>query len=199
MSSTITSYADRFRALPRAGQWAVIAGVGLVGFLLWEATISQWSQEISKQADTMLSKVAQIRAGAKVTDDLEHMGEVIVGLGPVQTPDTQAEGAAKLNRVVNDVLKRHSVSNQSFDMRIRGKLPPTALTGVTDGKRLDRLVGDLKFTAAPTEALAVIAELESSPEIEAINTVRITKDAAQKVKVNLTVESWVISLDKGTR
>lgn len=195
MSSNLTQYADRFRALPRAGQWASIAGVGILGFLLWDATISQWARDIDDSADIMLANVAQIREGAKVRDDFERLGEVIVALGPAEKPDTQAEGAAKLNRVVNDVLKRHSVSNQSFDMRLRGKLPPAALAGITQGNRLDRLVGDLKFTATPAEALAVIAELESSPEIESINMVRITKDAAQKVKVNLTVESWVISTD----
>lgn len=199
MSSTYAQYADRFRALPRAMQWALVAVVGIGGFLLWDATINQWSQQINRSADAILANVSQIRAGTEVTTDFERMTEVIVGLGPVELPDTPSEGETKLNRVVNDVLKRHTVSNTSFDMRLRGKLPPNALAGVTGGARVDRLVGDLKFTASPAEALAVIAELESSPEIEAVNTVRMTKDAAQKVKVNLTLESWVISQDKGTR
>ena len=42
------------------------------------------------------------------------------------------------------------------------------------------------------DAIAIISELESSPEVESITSVRMTKDANRKVKVNLSLEAWVL-------
>ncbi|MCZ6494322.1 MAG: hypothetical protein O6933_09610, partial [Planctomycetota bacterium] len=60
--------------------------------------------------------------------------------------------------------------------------------------------GDFRFDAAPDEAIAIIAELESSPMIEAISSVRITRvSGTRKVTVDLTVEAWIVSAEPRRR
>ena len=65
---------------------------------------------------------------------------------------------------------------------------------------MERITGDLRFDASPTEAIAIIAELEASPTIEAVSDVRMTlQGGRQKVRVDLTVESWIVSSGRRSR
>ncbi|MHC4306938.1 MAG: hypothetical protein ACYSW2_21040, partial [Planctomycetota bacterium] len=102
---------------------------------------------------------------------------------------------------VNEVLKQHRVSDDSFNYRGPEKLPRGTLAQILrSGQRVERVTGDLRFDASPTEAIAIIAELESSPTIEAVSDVRMTlQGGRQKVRVDLTVESWIVSSERRSR
>jgi len=99
------------------------------------------------------------------------------------------------------VLKRHRVSDDSFNYRGPEKLPRGTLSKILrTSQRAERITGDLRFDAAPTEAIAIIAELEATPTIEAVSDVRMTlQGGRQKVRVDLTVESWIISSERRSR
>ena len=196
MTTAAPTTFDRFRQWPRAMQWALLAALGLAMFMLWDRVLSRLTAEMEKKADAIVTQAAEIRHASSIVSDLQsRYSDAVQGIGPVGVLVSAAKGADELDEVVNTVLKKHaSVSNQSFDMRAKGKLPPG--TVVAD-KRLDRLTCDLKFLATPEDTTAIIAELESSPVITSINTVRIVRDANRKVKVNLTIESWVYSSDTG--
>jgi hypothetical protein len=192
MTSATVQLVDRYRALPRALQWGVLTVIGVAAFLLWDATIRPLTDDLDRQAASIEADVGRIRAGESIAEDFNKVARVVECLGPVAKPGGQGDGADDLTRIVNDVIKKRAVSDWSFDMRLQGKLPTGALASIGDGKRLERLAGDLRFTATTEDAMAVIAELESSPEIESIKSLRVTKDANRKVKVNLSLESWVL-------
>ncbi len=65
---------------------------------------------------------------------------------------------------------------------------------------MERISGDLKFEARPEAALSIISELEDSPAIESITSVRLSTEAGPgKVRVDLTLEAWVVGSDQRSR
>lgn len=184
---------DRFRALPRAIQWAAIAALGMVLFLAWDWYIAPAADRWNKEADAIQNRVHEVRAVQDATSDVGTIRGLVTNLGPVEPPTGESIGAAQFNNVVNQVIKKHGATNDSLGLRSKGKLPKTALPSFARGKRIERWTGDLKFDATPSAAAAIIADLEASPDIEAIESVRISRDAQGKVKVHLAIEAWVLS------
>jgi len=195
--SELDTAIQRYRQAPRVVQWALLATAGLVLYFAWEKGIYPITARWNRDAVAIESKVTQVRASGALADDLLKMKPLVTGIGPVSVPAGESAGFAAFTDVVNTVLEEHRIGdqNRSFDLRSRGNLPKTALTSMNQGKRVERLTGDLKFNATPEEAIAVIAALESSPDIEQINSVRITKDAGGKVKVQLALEAWVLAAE----
>ena len=56
---------------------------------------------------------------------------------------------------------------------------------------------DLQFEAAPEEVMQVVSDLESSPWIDAITSLRLTKSEPRMIRVNLSLEAWVLARDRG--
>ena len=186
---------QQFRQMPRVMQWVAVAAAGLVLFVIWDQAIRPQTEAWGKQADVIQSNVAKVRASETVARDLRLSEPLVKALGPVRVPVPIAEGSRMFNDVVLGVLEKHGVT-PNFSVRSRGKLPKTSLTEVTSGsKRIDRLTGDLKFDATPAAAVAIISELESSPHIESIGSLRMVRDTGGRVKVQLTIEAWTLATD----
>jgi hypothetical protein len=190
------SLSDRFRQWPRAIQWAVLALVAIGMFFLWDTYLKKFQENIGRAADSIETQAGEIRKASEVVRSLQNNREVVEGLGAVAKPKDAAKGTRELQDTINEILKKHPISGQELDLRTKGRLPPGTLTSVTS-RRLDRLNVDLKFIATPEDAAAIIADLESSPVIASVNTVRLVKDANRKIKVNLSIESWVESSEAG--
>lgn len=192
---------DRFRGLPRAGRWAVAAALAVALFLLWDAGIRPLTESWNDRADQVLANAGEAGNSRRRLQQLRETKEPILALGAVERPGGESEGNRDLHAVVNNVLKRRKVSRDSFNYRGASKLPRGTLQKVIHPKkRLERITGDLRFDATPEEALAIIADLEGSPEIEAISSVRITRQAGpRKVTVDLTVEAWIESFERPSR
>ena len=194
MTKTQTIW-NRFRQLPRAVQWAGLAAIGIGFFLLYDQHVRPITTTWHDHADEMLKEVGEAARSENRSRQLRAMQEPILGLGAVETPGNEARGSNALNDAVNEVLKRHSVSRDSFNLRGATRLPRNTLSQIIQPNQLvQRITGDFRFDAAPDEAVAIIAELESSPVIEAISSVRITRvSGTRKVTVDLTVEAWIVS------
>ena len=54
---------DRFRALPRAAQWAAWAGAATVVTLVWSGPIMVRTSEWNARADRMLARIAEGKKG----------------------------------------------------------------------------------------------------------------------------------------
>jgi hypothetical protein len=199
--STMRNLWQRYRRLPRAGQWAVAALVGIVLFVIWNDLVLAQAAAWNEQADKLLADAREAAGGERRRDRMQGLRNTIRGLGPVQRPGTEAQPDLALNDAVNAILKRHAVSHDSFNYRGPEKLPRGTLAQMLrPGRRVERITGDLRFDASPTEAMAIIAELEASPTIVALSDVRMTLQAGrQKVRVDLTVESWIESSETRRR
>lgn len=204
MSEGNLTLLNRFLALPRAIQWALLAALGIVLFFAWDSQLAPMSARLDRESNEIQAQVDAIRRNRELAEALtrvdrasrpQGLGAVVVGLGQVKTPRSAAEGTRAVTDVVNRLMKDHSISDQDFSLRTRGKLPKNVLVQVLNNKRAERLTGELKFSARPEVALAILAELETSPDIEQVASVRMTKDSGGKVKVQFTLEAWVISVD----
>ena len=201
MSSEQTRW-QRFRRLPRALQWAVYAAVGMGGFVVVNDHVWKQAAEWRRQADSIQADLQDVHDGRSIADKLLKMQDTIVAHGPVSIPDSDdAEaGSDAFNATVTAVLKAHSVRNDSFDRRDLSKLKLDHASFVPAGQEAHYISGDLRFEASPDEAVAVIAELESSPDIEAVTSVRMTRPgSARRVKVQVTLEAWVLTASKSSK
>jgi hypothetical protein len=189
---------QRYRQLPRAGRWAITALVAVAVFLVWNDYVLTLAAVWNERADELLADVREVKGDVRREARLRAAEDAIRALGPVQGPGTQSEAAAAVNDAVNEILKRHSVSDDRFDYRGAGRLPRGTLSDVVrSGQQVQRITGDLRFDASADEAVAIIAELEDSPRIEAVSDVHIRREAgAGKVRVDLTVEAWFVSFEQ---
>jgi hypothetical protein len=195
MTAATSTFIERFRQWPRAMQWAAIAGAIVAAFFLMDSFVWPLASAWSERADNIQRGVSEVRADAALAGRFEAIKNTVKSLGPVELPETEAEGNAALNDIYNSVRKNHQISNDSFEVRKSASISGTPLAGISKGKSVSRLTGELKFESTPEVAMAIITELESSPMIESISSVRITRDAQPKVKVQLTIEAWVYAAD----
>ena len=61
------------------------------------------------------------------------------------------------------------------------------------GKVIEQVIGDIRFEATQENVLKVISQLESSPWIDAVSDVRLTKQDGRMIRVDLSVEAWVVA------
>ena len=191
------TWSQRFSELPRAARWALIGAVTFIG--LWFCTNYLWkvADEWNDKADRIRSQVRQAtRANSGLERFDDRMKDLISGVGPVVKPTTEAHANKALTQSVNAILKLHSVSNDDFKIRPPARLPTGTLQKIVQGRnqRVERLTGDLRFDATPAHTLAIIAELESSEDIESVSHVRLNKlPGTRKLSVQLRVEAWILS------
>jgi len=200
MSDAPNSMLVRFLALPRAVQWALLAAIGVGLFLVWDSWIAPLKDDLDKKSSLIEAQVREIRGGRDLVDVLNkpELKNVVIGVGTVKPPRSPSTGTRAFTDVVNALMRKHGITDQDFSLRTRGKLQKNALVQVLNGKRGERLTGELKFYAKPEVAMAILSELEASPDIEQVANVRLTKDQAGKIKVQYTLEAWVIASEGGT-
>lgn len=181
---------SKFSTMPRTIQWLAVAAVAVLLFLVWDTYLEPWTAKINTNADITENNIREIRSVQQKAMNNRQMEQLITTIGPVRFPESEALSSAAAQQAVNSLLAKHgALKGSSFSVR-SGVLPRKVLEGVATA-RLERLTGDLKFEATPEKAAAIIAELEASPNVEAITSLRMTKDTGGKVKVNLALEAWV--------
>ena len=185
---------DRYRAYPRAMQWALGAAVGIIVFLAWSDLVQSQTAEWNDQADRLLANAREV-VRIEQRRVMPKTLATIRGVGPVLTPRHHAEAGSMLTHIEDEVIRKHGATKDNFSLRQSVKLKRGTLEEIVGtGGRVEKLTADLRFTATPQAATAIVAELESRPEIEAISSLRITRHAgATRVTVDLVLDAWVQS------
>lgn len=191
----------QFRALPRSMQWALIAAVGFALFFMWYEVVRPISDDWKAAADEKQANLAEVRQSSQLSAELESRTnrDLVAAFGPVEIPGSEAEGKRGITADINEILRNYSVSGDSLDLRPSGRLRKGSLPSIARGKKVTRLRGDLRFDADVEDAMAIIAELESSPKIESITSVRLNKLAQRRLQVYLIIDAWVLSADDSRR
>lgn len=186
--------ADRMRTMPRALVWGIWAAVLMIVFFIWDSTIAPISQELSSRIETKQSQIETVRAGTRVSAELQAIKDTVVAVGPIELPGTETAGRDALAKAINDILndKSFGISEDDWEMRTSGRVN-AKLTGVPPRNQIQRLAGEFKFQTSPEQAAEVIAALESNPDIELISRLRLTRLSDRKVEVNVTLETWVLN------
>ena len=195
MNDSPTTMWQKFSKLPRAAQWAVIAAVSLITYLAYTDYVLAFANDWNTKADVIEARIQDAQDKSKWINGITGMSSLIRGLGPVEEPQKDIDAAsAALTQTINAILKDHSVTDDDFKASPPSRLPPQTLTKLTEGtnNRVESLSVVLKFDASVQTTLAIISELESSPDIESVSDVHLTKlPAARKLSVRLIVVAWV--------
>ena len=187
---------QQYQKMSRAMRLATLAALALGLYFVWDNAIRPITNGLKDDANKIARNVSELHRIEAEAVKLRDLKKTLVwNIGPVRPPAAVAEGSKKFNDVVLEVLQKHSATNTNFSSRTGNKLPRTAMAAYANGKRIDRLTGDIKFDASPEKAAAIIAELEASPHIESISSLRIVRDTGRKVRVTLTIETWVLATE----
>jgi hypothetical protein len=194
MSQTGQNLLRQFMAMSRPLQVGVI-GIGMIVlYVVIHDYIWTLADDWNDQSNRISSVIGESRRHLKeLSGDAQKLVAVY---GPVEPPSSESAGSQQLAKAVNDIIKAQGskVINFSYKAQDGAKLPREALKGMEEvpGQRFDRLRAEVKFDGTTEVVAAVLSELESHPEIEAIGSLRIVRhDQPPKVTVNLTVEAWV--------
>ena len=193
-SSTWQTRWQQFQTLPRAIRWLVLTVAAVVAFIVVNDYIWGLSRLWNDKAAALESKIVAAGDIDERERQADTMAAAIVALGPVELPGNLAESREAVTSVVNEVmLKYRTVSDWRFDPKGAATMPEV-LRKIMPGKKVERISGELRFDASVEDAMAIIADFESRPEIEAVTTVRMVRQTSiKKLRVNLTIDAWVVS------
>ena len=182
-------------------QWSIGAAVVAVLFLVWNDFVVRLTDEWDLRAQRMLANVERAAGDTQRLQSLGRLRPVVLGLGPLDEPGSESDAEKRLNMAINEVLKEHTVLKDSFNYRGPSKLRRGTLSRViAPGQQVEHITGDLRFDATPETAAKVIAQLEASADIDAISSLRMTRQAGpRRITVVLTVEAWIVTAERRAR
>ncbi len=194
-STAKPTLANRWKALPVRWRWISAAAAATIVFILYSDFVwpiaEKWNAE-SDRIEAILGRAEGNREQLPASIEA-----AVEALGPIRIPGTEAEGSLALAETITAAIGRHPVSNFSFDARAGSRLPPAALREIVSGtgERIERVVGEVGFSATPEQAAEILAALESSPDIESVSRLRMVRSPQldRKVDVKLTVEAWILT------
>ena len=118
----------------------------------------------------------------------------VSSFGEVELPREKSVGATAMTEEIQDILSRHRVQNDEYTRTKTNRMKSGSLPGISSsGEQIEQVIGDIRFEATQEEVLKVISELESSPWIDAVSNLRLTKQDGRMIRVDLSVEAWVVS------
>lgn len=184
--------AARWNALSLRDRWVL----GLFGAFLAVVVLNQypwqWARDWEAKGDRIEAALDRYsQRGNLVNNELVRAVSVF---GPVEPPGQGDQDRIELGNAINDILKKHHVNGSSFESRTGQRLRDSD-SAAFGGGGLERIQADVKFDVAPEVLPKVLADLESSPAIETISTLRLQRvaDASKRIQVQATVEAWVIA------
>lgn len=183
--SSLEKVIQQVRQMPRATQWAVYALLGLFLFLIWDQVVWPLTNDWKQRADAIHNDVRQVKTSQELLEQFQSLQSQIIALGEVKLPGDKARRISAVQSSVNEILRKHSVSEQSFSIT-DGRVKRGTLASVSGIRKLGAIKGELQFTSTPEIAAAIIAQLESDENIEFISVIRFTKAPGKKVKVTGT-------------
>jgi len=182
---------DRIASYPRAIQWAIWTTVGTVAFLMWDSTLAEVATDWSSKADNIEMQISEVNTPVELTSITKN---AITAFGEIQLPRTKAVGASGLTNAIHAILAARNVRNDEFKRTKTTRMRSGSLPGIaTSGQQIEQVIGDLHFDARQSEILDVIADLESSPWIDSVSSVRLSKLEGRLIGVDLSLEAWVVS------
>lgn len=192
LQQEIQQSVERFRNLPLLAQWGMYGVLVLIVFLAWDQFVRPQISELNAEARNYEERIERLRRADYLTIQIHQLRDTIRAVGDVQAPRTPSEGEAALHTAINELTSKYSASNVTFNMRPGGTLPRGALSELTGGAQAERLTARVNFEASPDDAMAIIAGLESRPEIETITSAHLTRSSGRRLSVQLNVEAWVL-------
>ena len=193
---------QKYRAFPRAVQWAVAAAIVILVFVIWNDYIKAIGDRWAMQADTIQQQVKTVRDSRALVTQFEQMKPAIMTIGQVEPPSTEKQTSDALNTIKDKIIEKYrsDITKESFQRTAGDRIRKGALFGIIGpGEIGQKLSGEFEFESTPETATKIIAELEKNPDVEAVSEVRITKIGNRRISVKLKIEAWVVGRDTKAR
>lgn len=193
-TSTFGALAERYRALPRAMKWLVWLVVGLAAYFVLLEPIIWTLADLNDRSEKALAEIRRY-AGP----DSENRNMIRDGRkrwGDVLTPGDRSRILEAKNAMLG-VLEAHHLTRE-FSMTERSASKLKGTESASSGVEYSRGPIELKFSAPPHVALAVIADLEMVPSIARIASIRIRRHTDRaEVEVTLVADAWFVEKGSG--
>ncbi len=180
-----------FGTLPRAGKWGVISAALFGGFMLLDEAIWPIADRMNERSDRWEALLA--RASERAEGLPPEIAANAIAYGPNEVPGDEARGMTKLAAAIDAILRKKGVTKYSQDLRRAQQLGTDVLGDIAGplGGTMGRTVADIAFEASPDDVTAIIADLDASADIDAINDLKLTyAPATKRVAVQMSVEKW---------
>ena len=166
------------------GRFAVLVLGVIVLLLVWSELFMPWANAWGEEANAIEDSIVMI-------DDAGRGGlstrNAILAYGPIETPGTREDGSQALLEAIKAVMAKYGISDYKLNESGSG----VTVRGLTGG-RVERIKADLTFNAQGEVAIEIIADLESNPAIESIESLRLTRGKRSgTLDVTATAEAWV--------
>ena len=182
---------DHISTWSRAIQWAFWAAIVTIAFLLWDATVAELGADWNAQVQTKEKQLAELQRPTTLTSSVKS---AVTSFGEVELPRDKSTGATAMTEAIQDILSRHRVKNDEYTRTKTNRMKSGSLPGVSStGEQIEQVIGDIRFEVTQEKVLEVISELESSPWIDSVSNLRLTKQDGRMIRVDLSVEAWVVS------
>lgn len=190
---------DQIKSWPRAAQVALLLACVLVGWLLVRDSTWAWAASYSKEAAELRTLAARERDQSQ--NQVRMIRDQIIAHGQVQAPRRASEGAAQMAAAATRIIRQHSsVINFKYDARTSQRLPASALRDVVGNRRAERVTADVQFEAPVEVVSKIVSELEASPDIDSVSTLRLQRvDPGRRLRVKMIIEAWVVAGDEPGR
>ena len=194
MANNLQEFLSKMSTWPRAMQWAFWAAVVTICFLIWDATAADLNAKWSDESEQIERYIAEVNKPFRITSNVKN---AVTSFGEVELPRKKSEGATALTEAVHAILGSHPVRKDEYTRTKTSRMKSGSLPGVaTSSQNVEQVIGDIRFEATQEDVLSVISALESSPWIDALSNVRLTKKDGRWIQVDLSVEAWVVSSKK---
>ena len=187
----MSEFMARVQAWPRSTQWVFWAAVGTIAFLIWDATVADLGASWSARADKIEVQIKEVNTPILLTSSVKNS---ISSFGKIELPRSKAEGGAAMTDAVHAILSSHNVKDDEYTRTKSSKMKNGSMRGIANsGQQLEAVIGDIRFEATQENILRIISDLEGSPWIDAVSDIRLTKKDKRMIRVDLSVEAWVLS------
>ena len=191
------------KSLPRAGQWAVLAGTVFGAYFVIIEPALELQQRWAFKADQLQATLDQARTRtAAASGDESMLANGAARFGAIRFPvDSRRIAEQDLNRRIVEIFQSHGIDTVPRETRAPASLGRQALSDVIPPEsEVNRLIVDIEFEASPETAMAIIADLEGSDVIHGLGRVHIKRPVEAEnrlVEVNVSPETWYIQ-EKGS-
>ena len=193
----MNEFLTRLNSWPRSMRWVFWASLFTVAFLIWDSTIAELGASWSVDADKIEMQIQEVNTPLLITTSVKNS---ITSFGEIELPRPKADGASSMTDSVHEILRKHNVKDDEYPRTKTSRMKSSALRGIANpSQQIEQVIGDIRFVATQEEVLRVISDLEGSPWIDAVSDIRLTKKDGRMIRVDLTVEAWVISSSKRGR
>lgn len=193
-----TSLSDRFRKLPRAGRWGVwLIAVLIVYFAAIEPAVDWSSNKAAEVSRLEKTLAARVRLSAEKDAAGNVLQRSIVAYGEPKRPRSNiADPSGFLSQKTSDLAAKHGITVKRRTRR--GSVPVTGFEW--NGSKVDRVALELVVECDTEKFVALLKDLEASPEITQVSSVRLTKLPQSGValadsslmQITLVPEVWVL-------